>query len=53
MLRLGARFVRDNSGVTAIEYGLIAALVALVILTAVKSTGERLRITFEAVASSL
>jgi pilus assembly protein Flp/PilA len=53
MARLGRFFRYANSGVTAIEYGLIAALVALVILAAVKTTGEQLRNIFSAVASSL
>ena len=53
MSKLLNRFVRDESGATAIEYGLIAALVALVILAAVKTTGELLRNTFSSVASSL
>ncbi|HEX4157248.1 MAG TPA: Flp family type IVb pilin [Rhizomicrobium sp.] len=46
-------YYRDGSGVTAIEYGLIAAVIALVILASVKSTGEHLRNTFDSVASSL
>jgi pilus assembly protein Flp/PilA len=50
---LGKRFRRDNSGVTAIEYGLIAAAIALAILVSVKSTGEHLRNTFNSVATSL
>ena len=37
----------DESGVTAIEYGLLAALIAVVILGAVSSTGDALRLMYE------
>lgn len=40
MTNLFARFVRDESGATAIEYGLIAALIAVVILGAMAATGN-------------
>ena len=36
------RFARDEEGVTAIEYGLIAALIAIVIVAAVRATGTNL-----------
>jgi pilus assembly protein Flp/PilA len=45
--------LKDNSGVTAIEYGLIAALIAVVIITAVTSVGTKLTATFTAVAAAL
>ncbi len=48
-----SRFVRDESGATAIEYGLIAALISVVIITAVKLVGSNLSTTFNSVASSL
>ena len=44
------RFFKDEEGVTAIEYGLIAALIAVVIITAVTLTGTNLRAVFNAVA---
>ena len=47
------RFVADESGVTAIEYGLIAALIAVVIIGAVSTVGTSLSGTFNSVASSL
>jgi len=47
------RFVRDESGVTAMEYGLIAALIAVVIITAVQLVGTNLTATFNTVAGSL
>ena len=48
-----SRFVRDESGATAIEYGLIAALIAVVIITAVTAVGTKLSTTFNSVQSSL
>jgi pilus assembly protein Flp/PilA len=53
MNNLFSRFVANESGVTAIEYGLIAALVAVVIIGAVSSMGTGLSTTFSKVASSL
>jgi pilus assembly protein Flp/PilA len=47
------RFVKDQAGVTAIEYGLIAALIAVVILGAVTTLGTTLQSTFNAVATAL
>lgn len=45
--------VRDEDGVTAIEYGLIAALIAVVIITAVQTVGTGVSATFTAVADQL
>jgi pilus assembly protein Flp/PilA len=53
MKNLVSRFVTDESGVTAIEYGLIAALIAVVIITAVGLVGTHLTNTFNSVANSL
>ena len=53
MKNLLSRFVADESGVTAIEYGLIAALIAVVIIGAVKTVGTGLSGTFSTVAGSL
>ncbi|MGO9594350.1 MAG: Flp family type IVb pilin [Steroidobacteraceae bacterium] len=47
------RFVRDESGVTAIEYGLIAAGIAVVIIGAVNILGTRVTSTFTAVGNAL
>jgi len=52
-MKLFARFVRDESGATAIEYGLIAALIAVVIITAVTTVGTNLTGTFNTVATKL
>jgi pilus assembly protein Flp/PilA len=46
-------FLRDERGVTAIEYSLIAALVALVIVAAITSLGTSLKTTFNTVATSI
>lgn len=40
-------FIQDDDGVTAIEYGLIAALIAVVIIAAVKVIGTNLNDNFE------
>jgi pilus assembly protein Flp/PilA len=53
MRNLVSHFVSDESGVTAIEYGLIAALIAVVIIGAVSSLGTGLSNTFKSVAASL
>lgn len=47
------RFLKDESGATAIEYGLIAALVSVVIITAVASLGDNLTATFESINDCL
>jgi pilus assembly protein Flp/PilA len=48
-----SRFVRDESGATAIEYGLIAGLISVVIITAVTSVGTKLSNTFTSISSAL
>jgi len=53
MNKLILRFLKDNSGATAIEYGLIAALIAVVIITAVTSVGTNLTATFTGIATAL
>lgn len=52
-MNLFSRFLRDESGATAIEYGLIAALIAVVIITAVTSVGTNLSTTFTTVAGKI
>lgn len=46
-------FLQDDSGVTAIEYGLIAALIAVVIIAAVSLVGNHLGVLFNNVANDL
>ncbi len=53
MHNLFRRFINDQAGVTAIEYGLIAALIAVVIITAVKLVGSDLSATFQSIATAL
>jgi pilus assembly protein Flp/PilA len=47
------RFLNDEAGATAIEYGLIAALVAVVIITGITAVGTKLSTTFINVSTSL
>jgi pilus assembly protein Flp/PilA len=47
------RFVRDESGATAIEYGLIAAGISVVIIATVQALGANLSGTFNTVAGAL
>jgi len=47
------RFIQDEEGVTAIEYALIASLIAVVIILAVTQTGDRVCATFNAVSVAL
>ena len=46
-------FAREEDGVTAIEYGLIAALIAVVIIGSVRLVGQALDGTFAAIAAAL
>jgi pilus assembly protein Flp/PilA len=46
-------FSQDDSGATAIEYGLIAALIAVAIITALNTLSGNLRSTFTGVANNL
>jgi pilus assembly protein Flp/PilA len=46
-------FLKNKSGATAIEYGLIAALIAVVIIGAVTTVGTKLSGTFSSVASAV
>jgi pilus assembly protein Flp/PilA len=47
------KFLRDESGATAIEYGLIAALISVVIIVAVQTVGTNLQTTFNSVGTAL
>ena len=53
MNKLVLRFVRDESGATAIEYGLIAAGIAVAIIATVQALGTNLNSTFSTVSTSL
>ena len=47
------RFMRDERGATAIEYGLIAALIALAAISTITNIGKNLSTTFNCVATKL
>jgi pilus assembly protein Flp/PilA len=53
MKNLIARFVKDESGATAIEYGLIAAGIALAIIAVVNGLGTNLNTKFTSINNSL
>ena len=53
MLTAITNFIRDEEGATAVEYGLMAALIAAVIIAAVTSIGTNLTAVFNSVASKL
>jgi len=53
MSKFVTRFLKDESGATAIEYGLIAALVAVVLVTALTAMGTKLQGTFNSVSAAL
>ena len=53
MTKFVSRFAKDESGATAIEYGLIVALIAVVIITAVSLLGTKLNAAFGGINSKL
>ena len=53
MKKLAARFLKDESGATAIEYGLIAAGISLAIIAVVNGLGSTLNTKFTNISSSL
>jgi pilus assembly protein Flp/PilA len=53
MKTIFSRFAKDEAGATAIEYGLIAGLIAVAIITAVTLVGTNLTAKFNAVAGAL
>ena len=53
MKKLFMRFVKDEKGVTAIEYGLIAGLISVVILATVTAIGVSLSGLFQTIATAL
>lgn len=52
-MRTLSRFLRDETAATAIEYGLIAAGIAIAIISAVKGVGTALSTKFTAISTSL
>jgi pilus assembly protein Flp/PilA len=53
MSKFVTRFLNDESGATAIEYGLIIALIAVVIVTAVTTLGTNVKAKFTAAATAV
>ena len=53
MSKFVTRFLKDESGATAIEYGLIIALIAVVIISAVTAVGTKLNASFTSVGGSI
>ena len=53
MQSLISKFFKDESGATAIEYGLIAAGIAIAIITAVQGVGTQLSTNFNNISTSL
>jgi Flp pilus assembly protein, pilin Flp len=53
MKKFVSKFMSDESGATAIEYGLIAALIAVVIIAAVTALGTNISTKFQAVADAI
>ncbi|WP_339743363.1 Flp family type IVb pilin [uncultured Maricaulis sp.] len=52
-MKMISRFFKDESGATAIEYGLIAALIAVVIIGAVTALGTELSGNFTAITAAI
>lgn len=52
-MRMISRFLKDTSGATAIEYGLIAALVSIAIIGAITTLGKKLGNNFNNVGAQL
>lgn len=53
MKKFFERFLKDEAGVTAIEYGLIAALIAVVIIAGVRLAGSKAGIAFNNIAGNM
>lgn len=53
MTKIVNRFAKDESGATAIEYGLIAALISVVIIGVLSTIGENLTTKFNQIATEL
>ena len=53
MTKFFNRFAKDESGATAIEYGLIAALIAVALITGLTSVGSNLNATFVKISTAV
>ena len=52
-MTLFRNFLRQDEGVTALEYGMIAALIAVVIIVAVRTVGTDLQAVFDAISAAI
>ncbi|WP_111563103.1 Flp family type IVb pilin [Rhizobium sp.] len=53
MTKLMSRFLKDESGATAIEYGLIAALISVALITGATALGNKLNLMFNGLSSTI
>jgi pilus assembly protein Flp/PilA len=53
MTKFFNRFAKDESGATAIEYGLIAALIAVALITILTAVGTNLGLTFSSISDNI
>lgn len=53
MKNFASRFLKDESGATAIEYGLIAALMAVIIIAGIGAIGGQLKTKFQGIADTI
>ena len=53
MQKLVTRFIKDKSGATAIEYGLIAALIAVAIIVGATALGQQLNTKFNEISTAV
>ena len=53
IMKFFSKLIRDEQGATAIEYGLIAALIAIAAITAMQSLGNEISTTFNSVKTKL
>jgi len=53
MTKIFARFMKDESGATAIEYGLIAALISVALITGATTLGNSINNTFQSVSTKM
>ncbi|MBB3612793.1 Flp family type IVb pilin [Rhizobium sp. BK602] len=53
MTKLFSRFLKDESGATAIEYGLIAALISVAIIAGASTLGNTLSLTFNKISDQM
>ena len=53
MTKLMSRFLKDESGATAIEYGLIAALISVALITGATALGNKLNVMFNNLSNTI